>query len=102
MINTVFKSPSKKMKNKIDKFYIANSDDFIKYIKTNNLFFLYDNKLINDNINIFDKIDYNNLNGYQQELFNKYNKSRQIIIDFSDKEYEKLIKELKKNQKKNN
>ena len=96
MINTVFKSPSKKMKNKIDKFYIANSDDFIKYIKTNNLFFLYDNKLINDNINIFDKIDYNNLNGYQQELFNKYNKSRQIIIDFSDKEYEKLKKELKK------
>ena len=33
MIHTVFKSPDKKMKNKIDKFYIANSDDFIKYIK---------------------------------------------------------------------
>ena len=96
MINTVFKSPSKKMKNKIDKFYIANSDDFIKYIKTNNLYFLYDNKLINDNTNIFDKIDYNNLNGYQQDLFTKYNKSRQIIIDFSNKEYEQLKKELKK------
>jgi len=39
MVNTVFKSPSKKLKNKIDKFYIAKSDDFIKYIKTNNLYF---------------------------------------------------------------
>ena len=29
MVNTVFKSPSKNMKNKIEKFYIANSDDFM-------------------------------------------------------------------------
>ena len=90
MVNTVFKSPSKKLKNKIDKFYIANSDDFIKYIKNNNLYFLYDTKLINENNNVFDKINYNNLTGYQQELYNKYKKSRDIIIDFSNKEYEEM------------
>ena len=90
MVNTVFKSPSKKAKNKIEKFYIANSDDYIKYIKTCNLYFLYDTKLINDNANIFDKIDYNNLTGYQQELINKYKKSRDIIIDYSNKEFEEM------------
>ena len=90
MVNTVFKSPSKKIRNKIDKFYIANSDDFIKYIKSNNLYFLYDSNLVNENNNIFDKINYNNLSGYQQELFNKYKRSRDIIIDFSNKEYEEL------------
>ena len=90
MVNTVFKSPSKKLKNKIDKFYIANSDDFIKYIKNNNLYFLYDSKLISDNNNLFDKINYNNLTGYQQELFNKYKKSRDIIIDYSNKEFEEV------------
>ena len=90
MVNTVFKSPSKKMKNKIEKFYIANSDDFIKYIKSNNLYFLYDSKLNNENINIFTKIDYSSLDGYQQELFNKYKRSRDIIIDFSNKEYEEM------------
>ena len=90
MVNTVFKSPSKKAKNKIEKFYIANSEDFIKYIKTCNLFFLYDSKLINDNANIFEKIDYSNLTGYQQELFNKYKRSRDIIIDYSNKEYEEM------------
>jgi phosphatidylinositol 4-kinase len=109
MIHTVFKSPDKKMKNKIDKFYIANSDDFIKYIKTNSLYFLYDNKTINEKKNnIFDKINYNDLTGYQQELFNKYKKSRDIIIDFSNKEYEeakkseeeKINEKLRKSSKK--
>ena len=101
MINTVFKSPEKKSKNKLEKFYIANSDDFIKYIKDNNLYFFYDNKLIDEKINIFDKINFNDLNGIQQEFFNKYKKSRDIIIDYSDKEYEKLKKteEDKKNKK---
>ena len=97
MIHTVFKSTEKKMKNKIDKFYIANSDDFIKYIKTNSLYFLYDNKTINEKKNnIFDKINYNDLTGYQQELFNKYKKSRDIIIDFSNKEYEEAKKSEEK------
>ena len=90
MVNTVFKSPSKKIKNKIENFYIANSDDFIKYIKKNNLYFLYDSKLMNETNNIFEKINYNNLSGYQQELFNKYKKSRDIIIDYSNKEYDEM------------
>ena len=90
MVNTVFKSPTKKIKNKIEKFYIANSEDFIKYIKTNNLYFLYDSNIINENNNIFDKINYNVLSGYQQELYNKYKRSRDIIIDYSNKEYEEM------------
>ena len=90
MVNTVFKSPSKRMRNKIEKFYIANSDDFIKYIKHNNLFFLYDNNLTNEKNDIFNKIDLQSLTGYQEEIFNKYKKSREIIIDYSNKEYEQL------------
>ena len=89
MVNTVFMSPTKKTRNKIEKFYIANSEEFIKYIKNNNLYFLYDSNLINEKINIFEKINYNDLNGYQQELFNKYKRSRDIIMDYSDKEYQK-------------
>ena len=99
MVNTVFKSPTKKSRNKIEKFYIANSEDFIKYIKNNNLYFLYDSNLINEKVNIFEKINYNNLSGYQQELFNKYKKSRDIIIDFSNKEYQKLKQEEEEKQK---
>jgi hypothetical protein len=57
MVNTVFKSPTKKSRNKIEKFYIANSEDFIKYIKNNNLYFLYDSNLINEKVNIFEKIN---------------------------------------------
>ena len=90
MVNTVFKSPSKKMRNKIEKFYIANSDDFIKYLKHNNLYFLYDNNLTDEKSNIFNKINLQNLTGYQEEIFNKYKKSREIIIDYSDKEFEKM------------
>ena len=90
MVNTVFKSPSKKMRNKIEKFYIANSDDFIKYIKHNNLYFLYENNLNDEKNNIFNKIDLKSLTGYQEEIFNKYKKSREIIIDYSNKEFEKI------------
>ena len=98
MVNTVFKSPSKKTRNKIEKFYIANSEDFIKYIKNHKLYFLYDSNLMDEKINIFEKIDYGNLSGYQQELFNKYKKSRDIISDYSDKEYSKLKKEEEEKQ----
>ena len=93
MVNTVFKSPSKKTRNKLEKFYISNSEDFIKYIKNHNLYFLYDSNLMDEKIDIFEKIDYGNLSGYQQELFNKYKRSRDIISDYSDKEYLKLKKE---------
>ena len=99
MIHTVFRSPDKKKRNKIENFYIANSDDYIKYIKTNKLYFLYDNNTINEK-NIFDKINFNKLTGYQQNLFNKFKKSRDIIIDFSNKEYEEVKqKEEEKNKK---
>ena len=104
MVNTVFKSPSKKTRNKLEKFYIANSEDFIKYIKNLKLYFFYDSNLIDEKINIFEKIDYGNLSGYQQEIFNKYKKSRDIISDYSEKEYLKFKKEEeeKNNKKKNN
>ena len=101
MINTLFKSESKKKKNKLEKFYIANSDPYIKYIKSNELYFLYDNKFIQEQSNILDKIDFNSLNMIQQQIFNKYKENREIIINFSDNEYKTVKeKELKKLQEK--
>ena len=77
-------------KNRINKFYLANSTPFVKFIKTHNLYFLYDNKCIQNQTNVFDSIDYNNLDGYQQEVYNKYKNSRDAIIQFSEKEYEQI------------
>ena len=54
MVNTLFKSESKNKKNKLERFYIANSDPYIKYIKDNELYYLYDNKYIKDKDNIFE------------------------------------------------
>ena len=87
MINTLFKSESKKRRNKLSKFYIANSNPFIKYIKSHNLYFLYDNKAIQNQTNALEEVDYNNLDGYQQEIYNKYKNSREIIINYSENEY---------------
>ena len=87
MINTLFKSENKKRRNKISKFYIANSNPFIKYIKSHNLYFLYDNKSIENQTNILEEVDYNSLDGYQQEIYNKYKNSREIIINYSENEY---------------
>ena len=89
MINTLFKSESKNKKNKLEKFYLANSDRYMKYIKSKKLFFLYDNKYIQEGGNIFNKIDFNSLNAVQQRMFNKYKESRDIIEDFCDHEYQK-------------
>ena len=101
MVNTLFKSESKKKRNKLEKFYIANSEPYTNYIKKNQLFFLYDNKYVQDQDNIFDKIDFNSLNMTQQQIFNKYKESRQTIIDFSDNEYQiEKDKEIKKLQEK--
>jgi len=103
MINTLFKSENKKRKNKINKFYIANSNPFIKYIKAHNLYFLYDNKCIQNQTNILEEVDYNSLDGYQQEIYNKYKKSREAIIKYSEDEYEKAKeKEEEKIYNKNN
>ena len=95
MINTLFKSENQKRKTKLNKFYIANSSPFIKFIKNHNLYFLYDNKTVQNQTNIFDEVDYNNLDGYQQEMYNKYKKSRDIIIEFSEDEYKKMTRKNK-------
>ena len=101
MINTLFKSESRKKRNKLEKFYIANSEPYTNYIKKNQLFCFYDNKYIQEQSNIFDKIDFNSLNPTQQEIYNKYKDSRQTIIDFSDNEYQvEKDKEIKKLQEK--
>lgn len=88
----------------MEKFYIANSDTYINYIKKNELYFLYDNKYIQEHANIFDKVEFNSLNMIQQQVFNKYKENRDIIIDFSDNEYttvrEKEIKKLQDKGKK--
>jgi len=92
MINTLFKSENKNRRNKLSKFYIANSNPFIKYIKSHNLYFLYDNKSIKNQTNILEEVDYNSLDGYQQEIYNKYKNSREIIIKYSENEYN-IVKE---------
>ena len=99
MINTLFKSENQKRKIKIFKLYLANSEPFIKYIKTHNLYFLYD---LSKN-DIFEDIDYNRLDGYQQEIFNKYKNSREKIIEYSENEYNiaKQKEEEKINEKNN-
>ena len=101
MVNTLFKSENRKKRNKLEKFYIANSDPYMDYIKNNDLFFLYDNKYIEDQDNILNKIDYNSLNFIQQQIYNKYKENREIIINFSDDEYQVARdKEIKKLQEK--
>ena len=90
MINTLFKSENQKKKAKLNKFYLANSSPFIKFIKSYNLYFLYDGKSVQNQTNIFDEVDYNNLDGYQQEIYNKYKKSRDIIIQFSEEEFKEV------------
>ena len=101
MVNTLFKSESRNKKNKIEKFYLANSDPYIQYIKNYELYYLYDNKYIKDQDNIFDKIDFNSLNMIQQQIFNKYKESREAIATFSDNEYQiAKDKEIKKLQEK--
>ena len=99
MINTLFKSENQKKKEKLNKFYLANSSPFIKFIKNYNLYFLYDNKSVHNQTNIFDEIDYNNLDGYQQEIYNKYKMSRDIIIKFSEEEFNEIKEKEKGNNK---
>ena len=102
MINALFKSESKKKKKKIEKFYITNSEKYIDYIRDNALYFLYNND-IDEKENIFDKIDFNSLDMYQQQTFNRYKRSRDNIIFYSQNEYiiekNKEINKLKKSSK---
>ena len=99
MVNTLFKSESKKKRNKLEKFYITNSDAYIKYIKSNDLYYLYDVNNLDEKVNAFDKIDFNSLNMFQQQIYNRFKENRELIIKFSDEEYktakEKQIKKLR-------
>ena len=107
MINTLFKSENVNKKRKLGKFYVSNAEQFIKYIKDNNLYYLYDVKKIQKGIDCLSDIQYNDLNAYQQVVYNKYKENRDIIEKYSDNEYiiaknkeEKRIQE--KMDKKNN
>jgi len=109
MINTLFKSENEENKNIINRFYVSNSEPFIKYIKINDLYFLYDNKNIKNHgiINVLEKVneEKEKLNGNQLDIFNKYNKSKNIIYEYSNKEYKDIIfkdKNISTNNKKIN
>ena len=97
MINTLFKSENASKKLKIGKFYASNSEKFINYIKENNLYFLYDAKKIHNYVDSLNDIEFNDLNGYQQEIYNKYKENKEIIDKYSENEYQILkAKEEKK------
>ena len=104
-MNTLFLSETKKGRKKLEKFYISNSEKYINYIKKNKLYFLYDGN-ITENENIFDKVEFNSLNSTQQQIFNKFKNSRELIASFSQDEYneekEKEINKLKEQGKFNN
>ena len=92
MINTLFKSENEENKVKLNKFYVSNSEPFIRYIKINNLYFLYNNKNIqNDRVDIIEEIDKENLKGHQLDIYNKFSKTKELISKFSEKEYEYVI-----------
>ena len=91
MINTLFRSENKNKRNKLEKFYITNSEAYINYIKNNELYFLYDNKNVEDNKNIFDIVDFNSLNMIQQLTYNKYKENREKIVEFCNNEYDKIF-----------
>ena len=88
MINTLFKSENSIKKTKIGKFYVSNAEKYIEFIKKNNLYYLYDVKKIQKGLDTFNILNYNDLNGYQQELYNKYLGNREIIAKYSDVEYQ--------------
>ena len=92
MINTLFKSESEENKNILNYFYVSNSEPFINYIKINNLYFLYDIKNIQNNkIHLLDNINQEKLNGNQIDIFNKYINSKNIIFEYSEREYKNAI-----------
>ena len=97
MVNTLFKSENRNLKNKLTYFYITNSEPYINYIKTNKLYFLYDNKNISENNNNFDKLNANTLDMDQQNSLRKYKNTRDRLSIFCDNEYrDEVNKELNK------
>ena len=92
MINTLFKSENEENKNILNKFYLSNSEPYINFIGKNHLYFLYDrNNIPNYNIHSLEKVNKEKLNGFQLDIFNKYNKSKDIIFEYSEKEYQNVV-----------
>ena len=92
MINTLFKSENEENKIKLNNFYVSNSEEYIHFIKINNLHFLYNNKNIQkDHVHLIEEFDIENLRGQQLNIYNKYSKAKNIIFKYSEKEYEYAI-----------
>ena len=92
MINTLFKSENEENKNILNKFYLSDSEEYINFLKMNNLYFLYDTKNIqNYKIHLLEKVNQEKLNGHQLDIFFKYKKSKEIIFEYSEKEYQNII-----------
>ena len=92
MINTLFKSENEENKNKINKFYVSNSEAYMNYVKINNLYFLYNNKNIqNDRVHLIEEINKENLKGHQLDFYNKYSHSKDIISKYSENEYQNIV-----------
>ena len=92
MINTLFKSENEESKNKLNKFYVSNAEAFMHYVKINNLYFLYNNKNIqNDRVHLVEEINKDNLRGHQLDIYNKYFTTKELISKYSEKEYEFVI-----------
>ena len=62
-------------------------------MKSHILFFLYNNKSLHDQTNIFDFVEYNNLDDNLQEIYNNNKKRRNI-----NKKYSEGITEKRKNK----
>ena len=81
MLNTLFKSESTNEKTILKNFYIDKGDEYIQLIKQNNLNFLYNNSISE---NDFDEIDQSKLTFEQKKFYEKFKKSRMIIEKYSD------------------
>ena len=91
MVNTIFKSEDEANKKKLSRFYIANAEPYMRYVKTNDLYFLYDVKKIQKQVDTLENVNFNSLDGKQQELYNKFKESQELIDKFSENEY-KIVK----------
>ena len=70
-------------------------DDIIGILKMVNTLFKSENQKRKAKL----EVDYNNLDGYQQEIYNKYKKSRDTIIKFSEDEFKEVTeKDKNKNE----
>ena len=103
MINTLFKSENEENKIKLNKFYVSNVEEYIHYIKINNLYFLYNNKNIQkDRVHLIEEFDTENLREQQLNIYNKYSKPKDIIFKYSEKEYDYVIFQSKNNSTREN